>query len=215
MRVRKSTTISVVQFAIGLIFFAYLCSCSSNKKRPPNILFAIADDWSWPHASVAGTKEINTPAFDRIATEGVLFTNAYTSAPSCTPSRGAILTGQYHWRLEEGANLWSTLQSKFKTYPDILEENGYFVGYTGKGWGPGLEEMGGRKRNPAGNTFNDVKSETPEHINGINYTENFKKFLAKKPDNEPFCFWYGGFEPHRGYKKGIGKESGKNPKEVG
>ena len=72
-----------------------------TKAKRPNILFALADDWSWPHASIAGAKVIKTPTFDRIAREGVMFTNAFVTSPSCTPSRASIVTGQYIWRLEE------------------------------------------------------------------------------------------------------------------
>jgi len=92
------------------------CALAGEGQRPkkkPNILFCLADDWSWPHASIAGDKVVKTPTFDRVAREGVLFENAFVSSPSCTPSRGAMLTGQWHWRLEEGGNLWSTLQAKF------------------------------------------------------------------------------------------------------
>ena len=60
----------------------------------PNIVVVIADDWSWPHASVLGAKAVATPHFDRIANEGTLFKNAFVSAPSCTPSRLSILTGE-------------------------------------------------------------------------------------------------------------------------
>ena len=79
-----------------------LTSCASETKRP-NIMFCIADDWGWPHAGVYGDSVVKTPLFDRIAKEGVFFEHAYVSSPSCTPSRNAILTGQYHWRLGEGA----------------------------------------------------------------------------------------------------------------
>ena len=123
---------------------------SGVSKKRPNILFCLADDWSWPHTSIAGDMVVRTPTFDRVARQGVLFENAFVSSPSCTPSRGAILTGQWHWRLEEGGDLWGTLPAKFAVYPDLLEEVGYYVGYTRKGWGPGRDEPGGRKRNPAG-----------------------------------------------------------------
>ncbi len=196
----------IICLVIGLI----MASCSHEPPQP-NILLAIADDWSWPHASIAGTKEISTPAFDRIASEGVLFTHAYCSAPSCTPSRGALLTGQYHWRLENNANLWSTLPQKFPVYPDILEENGYLIGYTGKGWGPGLYEAGGRERNPAGPGYLEMKTDAPDGINKTDYFGNFKSFLDNRVDGEPFCFWYGGFEPHRGYQYGLGIEKKKDP----
>lgn len=60
----------------------------------PNIVFAIADDWSAPHAGAYGDPTARTPNFDRIAREGARFTHAFTAAPSCTPSRAALLTGE-------------------------------------------------------------------------------------------------------------------------
>jgi len=168
----------------------------ANKDRP-NILFCLADDWSWPHAGIAGDKVVKTPTFDRVAREGVLFKNAFVSAPSCTPSRGAILTGQWHWRLEEGGNLWSTLPAKFDVYPDMLEIAGYHVGYTRKGWGPGRDEPGGRKRNPAGPRF-----------------KNFRQFLEARPQGKPFCFWFGSTDPHRGYMWQSGVKSGMKIEDV-
>jgi len=158
---------------------------SGASKNRPNILFCLADDWSWPHASIAGDKVVKTPTFDRVARQGVLFENAFVSSPSCTPSRGAILTGQWHWRLEEGGNLHGTLPAKFAVYPDLLEEAGYHVGYTRKGWAPGRNAPGGRKRNPAG-----------------------------PPEGKPFCFWFGGWDPHRGYKWQSGVKSGMKLEDV-
>lgn len=166
-------------------------------KKRPNILFAFADDWSWLHTSVAGDPVVKTPIFDGIAKDGVLFTNAYVSSPSCTPSRAAVLTGQYHWRLEESGNLWSTLQSKFEVYPDVLGEAGYHVGYSRKGWGPGNIEAGGRKKNPAGPKY-----------------ESFEEFIEKRPDGKPFCFWFGSKDPHRPYKLRSGVESGMDAAKV-
>ncbi len=159
--------------------------------RPPNILLAIADDWSWPHAGVYGDPVVQTPTFDRVAREGVLFSQAFVASPSCTPSRAALLTGQWHWRLEESANLWSTLQARFPVYPDLLEEEGYFVGFSRKGWGPGRWEVGGRSRNAAGDEFAD-----------------FDAFLARRPAGAPFCYWFGSQDPHRPYEEGSGAASG-------
>src|SRR4029453_3596708 len=109
----------------------------ASQGAKPNILFALADDWMWPLASIAGDRVVKTPTFDKLARRGVMFTNAYVAAPSCSPSRPAILTGQWHWRLEEGANLLSALPAKFAVFPDLLEQSGYHVGFTRKGWGPG------------------------------------------------------------------------------
>src|SRR5438132_14331107 len=103
----------------------------------PNILFCLADDWSWPHAGAYGDKTVRTPTFDRVAREGMLFNYCFSAAPSCTPSRAAMLTGQYPHRLEEGSCLWGFLPKKFAVYPDLLEKAGYVIGSTRKGCGPG------------------------------------------------------------------------------
>ncbi|CAN0502773.1 unnamed protein product, partial [Discosporangium mesarthrocarpum] len=106
-------------------------------QERPNVLFCIADDWGWPHAGVYGDAVVQTPAFDRVAREGVVFDRAFVSSPSCTPSRNAVLTGQHHWRLKEGANLWSSLDVAIPVYPLLLEQAGYLVGHWRKSWGPG------------------------------------------------------------------------------
>jgi arylsulfatase A-like enzyme len=173
-----------------------LAALSTAEERP-NVLLAIADDWGWPHAGAYGDPVVKTPAFDRLAREGVLFEHAYVSSPSCTPSRAAILTGQWHWRLEESANLWSTLRAEHPVYPDLLEAEGYFAGREGKGWGPGRVEVGGRTRNPAGPRY-----------------ESFREFLAARPDRRPFCYWFGSSDPHRPYDTGSGARSGMRLDEI-
>ncbi|HID23481.1 MAG TPA: heparan N-sulfatase, partial [Planctomycetaceae bacterium] len=133
---RKWTCLTVLGLALGVATLPLGPSGASDADERPNILFAIADDWSWPHASAYGDPVVKTPTFDRLAREGVLFHHAYVSSPSCTPSRGAVLTGQWHWRLEQAGNLWSVFPDKFRTYPEILKQHGYFIGVSGKGWGP-------------------------------------------------------------------------------
>jgi len=76
---------------------------------PPNILFCISDDQSYAHTGANGDPVVKTPAFDRVAREGIRFTHAFCDAPTCGPSRSAILTGQPIWRLEEAGNIHSTL----------------------------------------------------------------------------------------------------------
>ena len=161
----------------------------------PNILFCIADDWSWPHAGAYGDRVVKTPTFDRVAAEGVLFTHAFCAAPSCSPSRAAILTGQVPHRLEAGGNLWGFLPGRYPVYPDVLEKVGYQVGLQGKGWGPG--RMVDRPRNPAGPPAGP-----------------FEKFLASMPEGKPFCFWFGSSDPHRPYEAGSGIAQGMKPENV-
>lgn len=177
--------------AAGLLFLLGGPALPHADERP-NILFCIADDWGWPHAGAYGDPVVKTPAFDRLAREGVLFDHAFAASPSCTPSRNTILTGQMFYRLEEGANLWSTLKTKFPVYPLLLEKAGYFVGHWRKSWGPGSLQAGGYvDRHPAGPVF-----------------KGFEDFLEKRPRGKPFCFWLGSGDPHRPYEPGSGLKSG-------
>ena len=195
---------AIVRFSLLSVLAALAVSPGrlqgAEKPAPsqrPNILFCLADDWMWPLASIGGDPVVKTPTFDRVAREGVLFRNAFVSAPSCTASRGAILTGQWHWRLEQGANLNEFLPAKFEVYPDLLEKAGYHVGFTRKGWAPGDEKGGGRARNPAGPRYQD-----------------FAAFLAARPAGKPFCFWFGSTDPHRPYDWESGMKSGMDPSKV-
>ena len=181
----------------------------------PNILLAIADDLSWPHLSAYGCKFVNSPHIDRVAREGVLFHNCFTTAPTCTASRGSLLTGLYPWQLEEGCQLSGLLPQKYKTYPDILEEAGYFIGLTNKGWSPGSIKASGRTRNPAGPSFDQHQCQPLTSCMSRNdYAANFRSFMEHKPEGKPFCFWYGAKEPHRDYEKGSGLKHGKRLEDV-
>ena len=178
--------------------------------RKPNILFCISDDQSYPHASIYGTKWVSTPAFDRVAKEGVLFHNTFVSCPSCCPSRGSILTGQAFYRLKESAMNHTVWGSGLQVYPDLLAAAGYHTGFTGKGWGPGNWKAGGRTTNPAGPEYSQVRLTPPgPGVAPIDYAANFEAFLAKRPAGAPFCFWAGFREPHRIYDPGIGVKNGK------
>lgn len=181
----------------------------------PNILLAIADDLSWPHLSAYGCRFVNSPHSDRVAREGVLFHNCFTTAPTCTASRGSLLTGLYPWQLEEGCQLHGLLPQKYRTYPDMLEEAGYLVGLTNKGWGPGSIEASGRPRNPAGPSYDEHHCQPlTSCMKDNDYAANFRAFLERKPDDQPFCFWYGSKEPHRQYEKGSGLKHGKRLEDV-
>jgi N-sulfoglucosamine sulfohydrolase len=194
-----------------------LLVCSvSHAAQQPNILFIIADDASRDSMGVYGSTYVETPNFDRIAREGVLFTQAYNCNPKCAPARACLLTGRYSWQLEEACNHKPTLSEKWVFYPYLLKQAGYFIGYTGKGWGPGIFnkiDAGKAKNdaNPAGFPYNKKTLKPPyKGINNIDYAANFEAFLDAKPDDEPFCFWFGTKEPHRGYGKDNWKLDGRD-----
>src|SRR5688572_977487 len=140
----------------------------------PNILFIIFDDWGWQHAGAYGSTFVKTPNFDRIAREGVLFKNAFTSNPKCSPCRASILTGRNTWQLKEAVSHNGLFPAGFEVYPDLLEKAGYVVGLTGKGWGPGdFKTAAQRTRNPAGPSFDNLTQDVPTSgINARDYAGN-------------------------------------------
>lgn len=162
---------------------------SADNVRRPNIVFCMADDWSWPHAGILDDPVVKTPNFDRIACEGVQFENAFVSTPSCTPSRLSILTGQHHWRLREGDSLGGSLREEYDVYTELLQKAGYRIGRFGKGVWPSQHTF--RKRDSFGERF-----------------KSFDEFLEERKPTEPFCYWHGGQDPHRPYEVGIGVKSG-------
>ncbi len=184
-----------------------------NKNTKPNIILFISDDQSWIHTGYAGDPVVQTPHIDRIAERGVVFTNTFNNAPACAPSRASMLTGRNFWELEEAAIHFSFFPAKFKTFTDILRDNGYEVGYTGKGWGPGIWE-GYRERDPSGKAIQEVfYDQVPQGINKNHYAANFEKFHEAKKD-KPYFFMLGTTEPHRDLAAGMGKASGLNPDNV-
>ena len=196
---------------IPFLAFLFLGAISAFAADRPNILFCISDDQSYAHTGANGDPVIQTPAFDRVAREGLRFTRAFCDAPTCGPSRSAILTGQSIWRLEEAGNIHSTLPAKFATYTDELRKAGYKVGATGKAWGPGRLEPGGRTENPAGPLYEGRTLETPfRMMRNTDYAGNFEDFMDEVDEDESFCFWLGTSEPHRAYEDGAGVKTGKD-----
>ncbi len=205
-----------------------------NEAARPNIVFAFADDWGRyasayaKHQSPGGLNElIDTPHFDRVAAEGALFLNALVPAPSCTPCRSSILSGQYFFQTGLGAILMGAMwDEEIPTFPLALEQSGYFIGHTYKVWSPGMTmnaPMGGRRTafNPAGFNFNQFSHWVTQHAqdfgegrHGIEaakevmYAEtrdNVCAFLNSVPGEQPFCYWWGPTNTHRTWERGSGK----------
>lgn len=200
-----------------LVLLPLFTTAAVAATRAPNILFAIADDWGHPHAGAYGAKWVRTPGFDRVAREGILFHNAYTPNAKCAPSRACILTGRNSWQLKEAANHWCFFPAEFKTWAEALREQGWFVGTTGKGWGPGVaKDAGGRNRQMVGQPFSKRQAAPPaQHISNNDYAANFEDFLDAAPKDKPWSFWYGALEPHRAYEYGAGvSKGGKKPGDI-
>ena len=189
--------------------FALKPLCGDQVKTP-NILFAFADDWGRQasiYAKVEGAGGINdmakTPNFDKLAREGVLFTNASVNAPSCTPCRSALLSGRNFWETGRGAILQGAVwDEKIPTWPLLLRDSGYHIGKTYKVWSPGTPKdagYGGRAHSfeKAGRNFRVFsqyvsgrmsKGVTMDKAKEELYQEarqNFKSFLDKRKKDQP------------------------------
>lgn len=202
----------VYRLVLALLIVSICRSVVAAEPAPPNILFAIADDWGFGHAGAYGCGWTKTPAFDRVANEGLLFQHAYTPNAKCAPSRACILTGRNSWQLKEAANHLCYFPTEFKSWGEVMAEKGWHVGYTTKGWGPGeAKDEAGKPRAMTGQPFNKQKLTPPAKGIGPNdYAGNFTDFLAASPTGKPWCFWYGCIEPHRDYEFGSGvKKAGK------
>ena len=198
----------------------------ADETKRPNIVFAFADDWG-RYASAYGKLEpggpndlVSTPNFDRVAGEGVLFTNAFVNAPSCTPCRSSLLSGQYFWRTGQGAILQGAIwDEKIPSYPLILRDSGYHIGHTYKVWSPGTPAnapYGAAKYayNRKGSKFNGFSqnaskgddSEAAKQVLLDEVRGNFTDFLKAREGDAPFCYWFGPTNCHRKWIKGSGKD---------
>lgn len=194
-----------------LATLAFICGNLFADDRP-NILFAISDDQSWPHAGAYGTTWVKTPGFDRIAAEGLLFHNAFTPNAKCAPSRACILTGRNSWQLKEAANHMPHFPAEFTSYVEALDRKaGYFVGMTGKGWAPGKAlDSEGNPRQMTGTPYQKHRTKPPaQKISPNDYAANFESFLTEAQEKEtPWAFWFGSTEPHRAYEYEVGVSKG-------
>lgn len=224
----KSTPDSV-KTTLLLTAFAACCQWSFAEEKRPNILLLFADDWG-KHASIYAAAEggggindaVRTPNFDRLAQKGVLFKNAHVSAPSCTPCRSALLTGQHFWRTRTGAILRGAVwDASLPSFPVMLRNAGYHLGYTYKVWGPGTPGnapyTNQERYQPAGVKFNQFSQNVTQRVAAGESADaakgqllaevrgNFRAFLEARPAEAPFCYWFGPTNTHRKWIKGSGK----------
>jgi arylsulfatase A-like enzyme len=181
---------SFLKIILALSVIPFFTTCLKKETMQPNILFILADDWSYPYSEIFGETYVRTPNLAKLSKTGIVFENAYCSTPSCTSSRASMLTGRYPHNLGEGVNLCGKLDANIPTYVQILRKSGYEVGFDRKGWAPGDFTKMGYTENPCG-----TKAE-------------FSKLIEKLPAGKPFFFWFGTNDPHRPFDKNAGKTAG-------
>lgn len=219
----------VVLLGVCLAGMTFPCRSVTAADRP-HVVMAFADDWG-KYASIYGRLDpggihdhVMTPNFDRVAEEGLLFTRAFVSAPSCTPCRSSLLSGQHFWRCGRGAILQGAIWDRsIPSYPLLLEEAGYRIGHTYKVWSPGTpadDPHGGaaRKFQKHGSRFNGFSQNAmanPDHEAAKlalldEVRQNVRSFLDANDDgqldgDQPVCYWWGPTNTHRKWIAGSGK----------
>jgi arylsulfatase A len=195
-------------------------TASAASARPPNIIFLLADDLGYGDVGAYGQKLIRTPRLDRLAREGLRFTQAYAGAPSCAPSRCVLLTGKHTGHARIRANSDRPLLPEDATFTQALKQAGYATGVVGK-WGLGLEGSTGAPAKKGVDEFfgyldqthahthypdylwkNERRVEIPENKNGGRKAYSQDLFVdaaldfIRRHKDKPF-FFYGAFTlPH-------------------
>jgi arylsulfatase A len=141
MSLKKFSKTALFLFIAGLPSAGF----AQSKRDRPNVIYIYADDLGYGDLSVYGATKISTPNVDKIAKEGLRFTNAHTTSGTCTPSRYALMTGEYPWRKKGTAILPGDaaliIPVENVTLPSVFQKAGYKTGAVGK-WHLGLGETG-------------------------------------------------------------------------
>ena len=171
-----------------------LFSCNSNKlesDKKPNIIIIYTDDLGYGDVSAYKKGTLNTPNIDKLANEGIRFTNGYSSSATCSPSRYALLTGIYPWRNKKakiitGGSL--IIDSNEVTIPKLLKQNKYQTGIVGK-WhlGLGLNKIDYNSEispgpNQSGFDYSYIMPDTQDRVPTV-YIENGK--VVNLDPNDP------------------------------
>ncbi|KAA9041910.1 arylsulfatase [Ginsengibacter hankyongi] len=172
----------MIQFKIYLLIpLALLLSAKvlAQHRPKPSVIIIYSDDVGYGDISCYGAGKIQTPNIDKIAEEGIRFTNAHASSSTCTPSRYALLTGKYPWRKKgtgiAAGDTGSIIDETQFTLGDLFQNAGYQTAVIGK-WHLGL---GG----PTGPNWNDSIKPSPNDL-GFNYSF----IIPATPDRVPCVY---------------------------
>jgi arylsulfatase A-like enzyme len=183
-------TVKLIVTLLLLVHFSY--------AQQSNIILIIADDVSQNDIGCYGNTAIRTPNLDRMASEGLKFTNVFVTSSSCSPSRSSIITGRYPHNTG-AAELHTPLPSHLAYFPELLKKAGYYTAQAGK-WHEGP------------NTKRAYDTLIAGDINGDGGEDQWLTLLKNRPRNKPFFFWFAPYDAHREWqedKQNISHEKSK------
>lgn len=189
-----------IKIVLALLLISALGWSQKTREEPPNIILIIADDVGADDIGCYGNTEVETPNIDRMATEGIQFTNAYLTTSSCSPSRSSIISGRYPHNTG-AAELHSPMPAEIPVFPEFLEEAGYFTAQAGKF----------HMSDPVKRGFNTLHLNKKE--NGDGGEKMWVQTLKDRPRDQPFFMWFASHDAHRPW--GENEFSGThNPDEI-
>ena len=186
---------------LAFCLFALLPSASAADR--PNIIFIMSDDHAAHAIGAYGSHVNKTPNLDRLARDGMIFTSVFETNSICTPSRAAILTGQYSHII--GVTMFNRFDSSRMTVARLLQAAGYYTGMIGK-WHLGSDPRGfdrweilpgqGAYTDPIFYTATGEKTYTGRYVTDV-ITELGIDFIDKRPRGRPFFLMLHHKAPHR------------------
>lgn len=185
---------TLLPLVVGL---ASVCAASPR----PNFVFIIGDDISAEDLGCYGNAGIRTPNIDRMAAEGLRFTNAYLTASSCSPSRCSIITSRYPHNLGTASELHAELPPGIPLFPTLLRRAGYHTVHSGKAHF-GTSKNGGAVRpvGPAVEAFDVGGDGEVDELKGGKGGENrWLDHLRTRPPEKPFFMWFASHDAHRNW----------------
>jgi arylsulfatase A-like enzyme len=196
-----------MKYLVGVLLAAVILQLMNvggvQRSQRPNIIFIMSDDHAAHAIGAYGSHVNKTPHIDRLAREGALLTNVFATNSICTPSRAAILTGQYSHI--NGVTMFNRFDSSRMTVARLLQQGGYYTGVIGK-WHLGSDPVGfdrweilpgqGVYRDPVFYTATGEKTYTGRYTTEV-ITDLALQFVENRPRDKPFFLMMHHKAPHR------------------
>jgi N-sulfoglucosamine sulfohydrolase len=185
----------VLKPLIFSLVWTFVTLAAARGADRPNIILIIGDDISWDDFGCYGNSAARTPHTDRLARNGILFTNAFLTASSCSPSRSSIATGRYPHNNGAASELHRPIAANLPRFPALLPEKGYFTALSGKNHM--TQEKPPTGVAPQAEPFEVIDAGQVEGNHGAH--GKWVEHLQKRPKDRPFFFWFAALDAHRAW----------------